>query len=189
MVLCRGSAILCILFSQCNSYRMMERQTQALHEQEDELNPWGTQTRQMFKGVTRSFNRFSNMNHMYRSSLFRHGQRNLHLRAAPFKPNLIKNFHQMQRYQNVGKYKFSTFPGRKPTKLPQTRFLMPMFARRLMSTAEAKQFGKVFKDYMAKRDMKAARRVKGGTKGGRCTPQQMEQFLAPFIRVRWMVVG
>ena len=153
MVLCRGIGFLCLLFAQCNSYRMFERETQGLHEVEDELNP-GTQTRQMFKGVTRFV---KGINHMPRNSLFRFAQRNLHLRNGPLKSTLMKELQQMQRYRNLGKYRFSTFPGRKTTLFPQN--LLPMVSRRLMSTKEAKRFGKVFKDYMAKREMKDSRPV------------------------------
>ena len=108
----------------------------------------------MFKGVARSVGRMNQMSQTYRENLFKVHQRNLHLRNSAMKPNLMRDFHQMQRLQNLGKYRFSTFPGKK-TLLPQN--LMPMVSRRLMSTKEAKQFGKVFTDYMAKRDMKDAR--------------------------------
>lgn len=84
----------------------------------------------------------------------------------------------MQRLQNVGKYRFTTFPGKK-TLLPQN--LMPMVSRRLMSTKEAMRFGKVFKDYMAKRDMKDARFFQqSGKKEGWCTPEQMKEFKSRF---------
>lgn len=140
----------------------------------------------MFKGVARSVGRMNQMSQMYRENLFRVHQRNLHLRNSAMKPNLMRDFHQMQRLQNLGKYRFSTFPGKK-TLLPQN--LMPMVSRRLMSTKEAMRFGKVFKDYMAKRDMKDARLLEGGTKEGRCTEEQMEEFTNRFYGGRSAIDG
>eukprot|EP00438_Fugacium_kawagutii_P007787 Skav218546 [mRNA] locus=scaffold3191:241415:244201:+ [translate_table: standard] len=137
---------------------------------EDDLPPQ-TATQRMAKLMSRTFNRFGTMN---RNQLFQTTQRSLHLQNSPFKSMMLKNMQRMQRAQNLGKYRFSTFPGRKNTLLPQN--LMPMVSRRLMSTKEAKQFGKVFTDYMAKRDMKDARILKGGTKEGWCTEKQMKEF-------------
>lgn len=128
----------------------------------------------MFKGVARSVGRMNQMSQMYCQNLFRVHQRNLHLRNSAMKQNLMRDFHQMQRLQNLGKYRFSTFPGKK-TLLPQN--LMPMVSRRLMSTKEAMRFGKVFKDYMAKRDMKDARLFQqSGKKEGWCTKEQLKEF-------------
>eukprot|EP00438_Fugacium_kawagutii_P007789 Skav218548 [mRNA] locus=scaffold3191:246022:251534:+ [translate_table: standard] len=141
---------------------------------EDDLPPQ-TATQRMAKLMGRTFNRFGTMN---RNQLFQTTQRSLHLQNSPFKSMMLKNMQRMQRAQNLGKYRFSTFPGRKNTLLPQN--LMPMVSRRLMSTKEAKQFGKVFTDYMAKRDMKDARMLKEGSKSGRCTTEQMEQFTRRF---------
>ena len=155
-LLCRGLALLCLLPLKCYSYRVGSSQdSRRLHRAEDEIIPPGT--KQMFKGVARSVGRMNQLSQMYRNNLFRMHQRNLHLRASPVKPNLMRDFHQMQRFQNLGKYRFSTFPGRKAGKTLLPQNLMPMVSRRLMSTKEAKQFGKVFTDYMAKRDMKDAR--------------------------------
>lgn len=132
----------------------------------------------MFKGVARSVGRINQMSQMYRENLFRVHQRNLHLRNSAMKPNLMRDFHQMQRFQNLGRYRFSTFPGKK-TLLPQN--LMPMVSRRLMSTKEAMRFGKVFKDYMAKRDMKDARFLQqSGQREGWCTPEQLKEFKSRF---------
>lgn len=153
-LLCRGLALLCLLPLKCYSYRVVERDSRSLHGAKDEFIPQGT--KQMFKGVARSVGRINQMSQMYRENLFRVHQRNLHLRNSAMKPNLMRDFHQMQRFQNLGRYRFSTFPGKK-TLLPQN--LMPMVSRRLMSTKEAMRFGKVFKDYMAKRDMKDARHL------------------------------
>eukprot|EP00435_Cladocopium_sp_Y103_P028108 s827_g7.t1 len=177
-LLCRGLALLCLLPLKCHSYRVVERDSGSFHRAKDDFLPQGT--KQIFKGVARSVGRMNQMSQMYRNNVFKMHQRNLHLRASPVKPNLMRDFHQMQRFQNLGKYRFSTFPGRKGGKTLLPQKLMPMLSRRLMSTKEAKQFGKVFRDYMAKRDMKDARLLKGGTKEGRCTKEQMEEFTNRF---------
>ena len=172
-LLCRGLALLCLLPLKCYSYRVGSSQdSRRLHRAEDEIIPPGT--KQMFKGVARSVGRMNQMSQMYRENLFRMHQRNLHLRNSPMKSNLMRDFHQMQRFQNLGKYRFSTFP-RKKTLLPQN--LMPMVSRRLMSTKEAMRFGKVFKDYMAKRDMKDARHAGVGPGGGGIVKQSLSSLV------------
>ena len=145
---CAIVVFLCLCLStKCNAYREFRRA--AAHE--EVFNP--AATKRLMTAVGRSLSKIESR---LQQQLFKNSQRSLHLGQSTFKNPLVRNLQRMQNAQNLGKYRFSSFPGAgKKTLMPQN--LMPMISRRLMTTTQALRFGKVFTDQVAKQDMKSSR--------------------------------
>lgn len=145
---CAIVVFLCLCLStKCNAYREFRRA--ATHE--EVFTP--AATKRLMTAVGRSLSKIESR---LQQQLFKNSQRSLHLGQSTFKNPLVRNLQRMQNAQNLGKYRFSSFPGAgKKTLMPQN--LMPMISRRLMTTTQALRFGKVFTDQVAKQDMKSSR--------------------------------
>lgn len=168
---CAIVVFLCLCLStKCNAYREFRRA--AAHE--EVFNP--AATKRLMTAVGRSLSKIESR---LQQQLFKNSQRSLHLGQSTFKNPLVRNLQRMQNAQNLGKYRFSSFPGAgKKTLMPQN--LMPMISRRLMTTTQALRFGKVFTDQVAKQDMKSSRLLQGGSKEGECTNEQLKEFASRF---------
>ena len=148
MVFRCGIVFLCLCLStKCNAYREFRRAA----AREEVFNP--TATKRLMTAIGRSLNK---VERGMQQPLFKNSHRSLHLGQSTLKNPLIRNLQRMQKAQNLGKYRFSSFPGAgKKTLMPQN--LMPMISRRLMTTTQALRFGKVFTDQLAKQEMKSSR--------------------------------
>ena len=147
---CAIVVFLCLCLStKCHAYREFRRA--AAHEEVKTFTP--AATKRLMTAVGRSLSKIESR---LQQQLFKNSQRSLHLGQSTFKNPLVRNLQRMQNAQNLGKYRFSSFPGAgKKTLMPQN--LMPMISRRLMTTTQALRFGKVFTDQVAKQDMKSSR--------------------------------
>ena len=164
---CAIVVFLCLCLStKCHAYREFRRA--AAHEEVKTFTP--AATKRLMTAVGRSLSKIESR---LQQQLFKNSQRSLHLGQSTFKNPLVRNLQRMQNAQNLGKYRFSSFPGAgKKTLMPQN--LMPMISRRLMTTTQALRFGKVFTDQVAKQDMKSSRPW-GKKRGGNlrcCTVQK-----------------
>ena len=134
---CAIVVFLCLCLStKCHAYREFRRA--AAHEEVKTFTP--AATKRLMTAVGRSLSKIESR---LQQQLFKNSQRSLHLGQSTFKNPLVRNLQRMQNAQNLGKYRFSSFPGAgKKTLMPQN--LMPMISRRLMDHYTGIAFWKGF---------------------------------------------
>ena len=106
---------------------------------------------------------------------------------AAFRAPFVRAFRALERAQRLGKYRYSTVRplGRSifPKRYDLPRALRPSWRRYFSSASSetrAKFFGKHLRDILARKDVKEARLMQQGKKGGACTPQQRAAFASRF---------